>query len=73
MKHFKYNKSYTPLTSEGAEKLVKIIKNSNTEIGILLMKNVHDSFYRTLNKRRVFTKYQRPEYTWEVDKMIIRW
>lgn len=65
MKSFIYNKNYSPLANEDAEKLVKIIKNSSTEMGIFLMKNIHDSFYKALNKRRVFTKVNRPDYTWD--------
>lgn len=63
---FKRREKFTDLTDDEAAKLVRLIKLSSDQNGILIMKTLRNSIKKALTERRKRPSYQKVNYTWEV-------
>lgn len=63
---FKRREKFTDLTDEEAAKLVRLIKLSSDQNGILIMKTLRNSIKKALTERRKRPSYQKCQYKWEV-------
>ena len=61
---YKIRPKYTDLTDDDAKKLIRLIKVSSEQNGILIMKSLGNSIKKALTERRIKPRFKKPDYKW---------
>jgi len=61
---YKRRPKFSELSDEEAAKLVRLIKLSSDNNGILIMKSLRNSIKKALTERRVKPRFKKPVYQW---------
>ena len=61
---YKRRPKFTELTDEEAKRLVRLIKMSSEQNGILIMKSLRNSIKKALSCRRLRPKFDKVNYKW---------
>jgi hypothetical protein len=62
---YKRRPKFSELTDEDAARLVKMIKMSSDENGILIMKTLRNSIKKALTERRKRPYFEKFQYKWD--------
>lgn len=61
---YKRRPKFSELSDDDAAKLVRMIKMSSDQNGILIMKTLRNSIKKALTERRVKPRFERVNYKW---------
>ena len=62
---YKVRQKFTDLTDDEAKKLIRLIRLSSEQNGILIMKSLANSIKKALSERRIKPRFKKPCYEWQ--------
>jgi len=65
IKAYKRRPKFEEMSDDEAKKLIRLIKMSSDNNGILIMKSLRNSIKKALTERRKRPSFQRVQYSWD--------